>query len=192
MKHNLPAPSQAWGSDIDRRLANLESLVRVHDNKLTNSSDAISALVQSNAANGVAQPFNFTDTRSKLVFTDDTSHVGNSVYTAQLDWGNAGSFMLVAVSGFISIRVKDNISPSSVLFQAHVIVNGARIGGTTVFVPTYNKTLSAPLSLTTLINYNEVSNPYVTINVSGYNPDQYLVSASDQSGLQVSISGVRY
>nr|DAQ04560.1 MAG TPA: hypothetical protein [Caudoviricetes sp.]DAQ81342.1 MAG TPA: hypothetical protein [Caudoviricetes sp.] len=192
MKHNLPAPSQAWGSDIDRRLANLESLVRVHDNKLTNSSDTLSALVQSNAANGVAQPFNFTDTRSKLVFTDDTSHVGNSVYTAQLDWGNAGSFMLVAVSGFISIRVKDNITPSSALFQAHVIVNGARIGGTTVFVPTYNKTLSAPLSLTTLINYNEVSNPYVTINVSGYNPDQYLVSASDQSGLQVSVSGVRY
>lgn len=192
MKHNLPSPSQAWGTDIDRRLANLESLVRVHDNKLTNSSDTLSALVQSNAANGVAQPFNFTDIRSKLVFTDDTSHVGNSVYTAQLDWGNAGSYMLVAVSGFISIRVKDNITPSSTLFQAHVIVNGARIGGTTVFVPTYNKTLSAPLSLTTLINYNEVSNPYVAINVSGYNPDQYLVSASDQSSLQVSISGVRY
>lgn len=192
MKHNLPTPSQAWGTDIDRRLANLESLVRVHDNKLTNSADTISSLVQSNAANGIAQPFSFTDFRSRLVFTNDTSHVGNSVYSRHLDWGNAGSFMLVAVSGFISIRVKDNIAVSSSLFQAHTIVHGAGIGGTSVFVPTYNQTLSAHLSLTTLINYNEVSDPYVTINISGYNPDQYLVNASESSNLQVSVSGVRY
>lgn len=38
MKHNLPAPSQAWGSDIDRRLAALESQVRLYDNKLSNST----------------------------------------------------------------------------------------------------------------------------------------------------------
>ena len=87
MKHNLPTPSQAWGSDIDRRLANLESLVRVHDNKLTNSSDTLSALVQSNAANGVAQPFSFTETRTKLIYNPDQYYFGNTVYSRQLDWG---------------------------------------------------------------------------------------------------------
>ena len=192
MKHNLPSPSQAWGTDIDRRLANLESLVRVHDNKLTNSSDTLSALVQSNAANGVAQPFSFKEERSKLVYNPDNLHIGNSVYTQQLDWGGAGSFMLVSVSGLITVHLQNNISGSTDMFEVHTLVQGSSTYGTSIMVPTRNKTLSASLSFTTLIDYNETSNPYVTINIDGYNTDNYLVSGSERSYLRVSISGVRY
>ena len=192
MKHNLPSPSQAWGTDIDRRLSNLESLVRVHDNKLTNSSDTLSALVQSNAANGVAQPFSLTETRSRLVYNPDTKHSGNSVYTAQLDWGNAGSFMLVTVSGFITVRLQDNIAGSTEMFKVNTFVNGSKSYGTSMMVPTYGKSLSASISFTTLVDYNDTRNPYVAINIVGYNADNYLISAHEHSHLQVSVSGVRY
>lgn len=189
MKHNLPTPSQAWGTDIDRRLASLESLVRTHDNKLTNSSDTLSALVQSNAANGIAQPFSFTGFKSKLVFTQNNSF---PLYNQYLDWGNSGSFMIVSVSGFITIKAKDNIALSSGLFQADISVHGGGLYGTSILVPGYGQTLSASLAFTTLINYNDVSDPYVNITLHGYNPDQYLVSGSDASSLRVSVSGVRY
>lgn len=192
MKHNLPAPSQAWGSDIDRRLANLESLVRVHDNKLTNSSDTLSALVQSNAANGVAQPFSFIETRTKLIYNPDQYHFGNTVYSRQLDWGEAGSFMLVSVSGFITVRLQDNIASSTTMFRVYTTVNGSESYGSAIMVPIYSKSLGASISFTTLVDYNKTSNPYVTINIGGYNTDNYLVSGSDQSSIHVSVSGVRY
>ena len=57
MKHNLPQPSQAWGSDINRRIAYLENDVTLMKSKISNSYDAVTALNASRASNGVAQPF---------------------------------------------------------------------------------------------------------------------------------------
>lgn len=192
MKHNLPAPSQAWGSDIDRRLANLESLVNVHDNKLNNSSDTLNALVQSNAARGVAHPFSFTDNRSSLYFNQDDRYYGNTIYSRQLDWGGSGSFMLVTVSGYITIPVQQNITPSSMLFKIYTYITGSNSYGTAVMVPTSSKSLGATLSFTTLIEYTETSNPYLTIAISGADQNYYLVNGSSSSNLAVSVSGVRY
>lgn len=192
MKHNLPAPSQAWGSDIDRRLKTLESLVNVHDNKLNNSSDALNALVQNNAARGVAHPFSFTDNRSSLYFNQDDRYYGNTIYSRQLDWGGSGSFMLVTVSGYITIPVQQNITPSSMLFKIYTYITGANSYGTAVMVPTSSKTLGATLSFTTLIEYTETSDPYLTIAISGADQNYYLVNGSSSSNLAVSVSGVRY
>lgn len=192
MKHNLPAPSQAWGSDIDRRLKTLESLVNVHDNKLNNSSDTLNALVQNNAARGVAHPFSFTDNRSSLYFNQDDRYYGNTIYSRQLDWGSSGSFMLVTVSGYITIPVQQNITPSSMLFKIYTYITGGNSYGTAVMVPTSSKTLGATLSFTTLIEYTETSNPYLTIAISGADQNYYLVNSSSSSNLAVSVSGVRY
>lgn len=193
MKHNLPAPSQAWGSDIDRRLANLESAMRVQDNKLVNSADTLRSLVQNSTTNSGGQPFDITDTQAGLYFNDDPAHSGSNVYTRQLSWADGGSHMLVIVSGFIEIRLQDSITPSTTLFKVHSAINGKGIIGTSVMVPTYGgHTLGATISGSTLIEYNKVHDPQVLISVAGYNPNNYLVNGSPTSSLTISISGVRY
>mgnify|MGYP006972163907 CR=1 FL=1 len=189
MKHNLPAPSQAWGSDIDRRLAALESQVRLYDNKLSNSTDSLTALTQRVSANGVAQPFSFTEGRSAMTLDGDFS---NLLYTRHLDWGEAGSFMLVAISGFVTVRLRDGITPSSTMYSIYARVTGEEGYGYSVMVPVNGSTLRATISYTTLLSYDEGYNPSININLSGLRTDNYLVSGSVTNTLQVSIAGVRY
>lgn len=189
MKHNLPAPSQAWGSDIDRRLAALESQVRLYDNKLSNSTDSLTALTQRVSANGVAQPFSFTEWRSTMTLDNDFS---NQLYTRQLDWGEAGSFMLVTISGFVSVRLRDGITPSSTMYKIYTSVTGTEGYGNTVMVPIGGLTLGGSISYTTLIRYNERYNPSINISLGGLRTDNYLVSGAETNSLQVSVAGVRY
>lgn len=189
MKHNLPAPSQAWGSDIDRRLAALESQVRLYDNKLSNSTDSLTALTQRVSANGVAQPFSFTEGRSTITLDGDFS---NQLYTRQLDWGEAGSFMLVAISGFVTVRLRDSITPSSTMYMVYSQITGAEGYGYSVMVPVNGSTLGASISYTSLISYDERYNPSISISLSGLRTDEYLVSGSVTNTLQISVAGVRY
>ena len=57
MKHNLPQPSQAWGTDVDRRIASLEAELRLLKSNFSNSVDSINALTNSRSTSGVAVPF---------------------------------------------------------------------------------------------------------------------------------------
>lgn len=189
MKHNLPAPSQAWGSDIDRRLAALESQVRLYGNKLSNSTDSLTALTQRVSANGVAQPFSFFESRGGLILD---GNFDNLIYTRQLDWGEAGSFMLVTISGFVTVRLRDGITPSSTMFNVYTHVTGTEGYGYAVMVPINGLTLGGTISYTSLIRSNEGYNPSINISLSGLRTDSYLVSGAETNILQVSVAGVRY
>ena len=106
MKHNLPTPSQAWGSDIDRRVAYLENDMTLMKSKVSNSYDAVSALTSTRAANGVAQPF-----YHELFIEQPGARPGIGAYedlwTLPLDWGYSGSFMQLSITGYLYLPTKE-------------------------------------------------------------------------------------
>ena len=57
MKHNLPAPSQPWGNDINKRLASVENDLMLIRSTANNAAQSVTSLVSERATNGIAKPF---------------------------------------------------------------------------------------------------------------------------------------
>lgn len=203
MKHNLPQPSQAWGSDVDRRIAYLENDMTLMKSKVGNSYDAVSALVASRASNGVAQPF-YQELRIDRPGPRDGIGTYEDLWEVPLDWGRAGSFMQLSISGYIYLPLRDlNLSNYS---QPRLSV-GVRDSNRTymrrldshanTIVERWNNqsqyALSGSLSLSTVVDFDNFQYGSVFVGLEGL-PSQpsYINNHNDRAYLSVQLSGVRY
>lgn len=202
MKHNLPQPSQAWGSSIDRRVAYLENDVTLMKSKVNNSYDAVSALTASRAANGVAQPFY----EEKIVYQPG-GHDGiggyEDLWKVPLDWGNTGSFMQLSITGymymplrdinldnytqpqvFIGVRDNQNIERRLVSY-ANTIVE--RVNNNTRYA------LSSGLSFTMVVDFDRFQYGSAFVGIQGISgTPRYINNQDSRAYLSVQLSGVRY
>lgn len=206
MKHNLPTPSQAWGSDIDRRVAYLENDMTLMKSKVSNSYDAVSALTSSRAANGVAQPF-----YQEMLVEQPGSNPGIGAYEdlwkAPLDWGNAGSFMQLSITGFLYIPViplttgeyifpqvftgvRDHLGRERKLAHIPYVVSGLATGrggrGTDLVMVT-------GLSFTMVVDYDNFQYGTAFIGLKGSKDHpEYIDNHNGHAYVSVQFSGVRY
>lgn len=207
MKHNLPQPSQAWGSDIDRRVAYLENDMALMKSKVNNSYDAVSALTSSRAANGVAQPF-----YQEMLVEQPGSNRGIGAYEdlwkASLDWGNAGSFMQLSITGFlyipvrptaireyifpqVTIGVRDHLGRERKLDSIPYVIAGAPTGrggsGSNDLV------MVTGLSFTMVVDYDNFQYGVAFIGLKGSQEHpEYIDNQNSHAYVSVQFSGVRY
>ena len=207
MKHNLPTPSQAWGSDIDRRVSYLENDMTLMKSKVNNSYDAVSALISTRAANGVAQPF-----YQEMFIEQPGSNPGVGAYEdlwkLPLDWGNSGSFMQLSITGFLYIPVRptalreyiypqavvgvrDHLGRARKLVHIPNVVAGSLTGnggsGSTDLI------MTTALSFTMVVDYYNFQYGHAFIGLKGSQAHpEYIDNQNSHAYLSVQLSGVRY
>lgn len=202
MKHNLPQPSQAWGSDIDRRVAYLENDMTLMKSKVSNSYDAVTALNASRAANGVAQPFYEEQLIMQPGIHDGIGGYEN-LWQTPLNWGNAGSFMQLSIAGYLYIPVRDINLSEYTQPQVRIGVrdnqnNERRLDSyvTSIVERVNNNTryaLSSGLSFTMVVDFDRFQYGSVFVGLQGMSGTPTYISNKDQRAhLFVQFSGVRY
>lgn len=202
MKHNLPQPSQAWGSDVDRRISYLENDMSLMKSKVTNSYDAVSGLVAARSANGVAQPF-----YHELFIEQPGARPGIGAYedlwAVPLDWGHSGSFMQLSITGYLYLPVRDVNLDNYNQPQAVVGVRDNQmrerklaIHANTILERQNNATrfsLSCSLSFTMVVDYDNFQYGYAFIGLQGLlGQPNYIDNYNGRAHLAVQLSGVRY
>ncbi|MBF0966884.1 hypothetical protein [uncultured Actinomyces sp.] len=202
MKHNLPTPSQAWGSDIDRRVAYLENDMTLMKSKVSNSYDAVSALTSTRAANGVAQPF-----YHELFIEQPGARPGIGAYedlwTLPLDWGYSGSFMQLSITGYLYLPTKEIDLSNYTHPQAVVGVRDNQMRerklvshANSIFERQNNSTryaLSCSLSFTMVVDFDNFQYGYAFIGFQGLlGQPGYIDNYNGRAHLSVQLSGVRY
>lgn len=191
MRHNLPTPSQAWGTDIDKRLASLESRLRLAENQLGNATASVSSLTSERAINGVAQPFVHRDYITNLVMPDSLVSYNSIIWSRPISWESAGSYMLVTVSGSVSIPL---LSGAQVLpgdYELHTSISGAYGVSSIMFVDRL-KNLVGSFTYTMVINYSDNPNPVAQLSLKGAHITDNIASGHNNSNMSVNITGVRY
>lgn len=202
MKHNLPQPSQAWGSDIDRRVAYLENDMTLMKSKVNNSYDTVAALNASRAANGIARPFYRTYSINKPGEHDGIGGY-EDLLSVPLEWEGAGSFMQLSITGYLYTPLRDlNLSNYNQPEVAVGVRDGDRherrlvIAANTITERQNNVTryaLSCGLSFTTVVDFNSFEYGSAFIGLYGlYGQPSYINNHNDRARLSVQISGVRY
>lgn len=202
MKHNLPQPSQAWGSDVDRRIAYLENDMTLMKSKVTNSYDAVNGLVAARSANGVAQPF-----YTELFIEQPGARPGIGAYedlwAVPLDWGYSGSFMQMSITGYLYLPVRDANLDNFVQPQVAVGVRDNQrrerklgLHANNILNRQNNVTsyaLSCSLSFTMVVDFDNFQYGYAFIGMQGNlsQPD-YIDNYNSRAHLAVQLSGVRY
>lgn len=202
MKHNLPQPSQAWGTDVDRRIASLEAELRLLKSNFSNSVDSINALTNNRSTSGVAVPFN----DSMIILHPGRSRgVGTyeDLWYQSLPWGDSGSFMQLTLTGTLELVVgaeffRDNSRGPAVC----VGVMDGSMGHTmrnycyTSYRPFGQEgkfILDAIINYTTVIPFDKYYNGYMYLGVEGSaSKPQLIYNWDDYSYLRMEITGVRY
>lgn len=202
MKHNLPQPSQAWGTDVDRRIASLEAELKLLKSNFSNSVDSINALTNSRSNSGVAVPFS-----DSMIIPQPGRSRGVGTYEdlwyQSLPWGDSGSFMQVTLSGTLSLVV------GAELFRADskgpVVSVGVRTGSKSDWQRSYCFTsyrsigregvfmLDAVINYTTVVPFDKYYDGFLFVGVE--NPSskpQLIYNWDDASYLYMEITGVRY
>lgn len=202
MKHNLPQPSQAWGTDVDRRIASLEAELRLLKSNFSNSVDSINALTNNRSTSGVAVPFN-----DSMIILHPGRGRGVGTYEdlwyQSLPWGDSGSFMQLALTGTLELVVgaeffRDNSRGPAVC----VGVMDGSMGHTmrnycyTSYRPFGQEgkfILDAIINYTTVIPFDKYYNGYMYLGVEGSaSKPQLIYNWDDYSHLRMEITGVRY
>ena len=202
MKHNLPQPSQAWGTDVDRRIASLEAELRLLKSSFSNSVDSINALTNNRSTSGVAVPFN----DSMIILHPGRSRgVGTyeDLWYQSLPWGDSGSFMQLTLTGTLELVVgaelfRDNSRGPAV----YVGVMDGSMGHTMrnycytshrPFGQEGKFILDAIINYTTVIPFDKYYNGYMYLGVKGSaSKPQFIYNWDDYSYLRMEITGVRY
>lgn len=202
MKHNLPQPSQAWGTDVDRRIASLEAELRLLKSNFSNSVDSINALTNSRSTSGVAVPFN----DSMIILHPGRSRgVGTyeDLWYQSLPWGNSGSFMQLTLTGTLELVVgaelfRDNSRGPAVsvgvmdgsmghTMRGYCYTSHRPFGQEGKFI------LDAIINYTTVIPFDKYYNGYMYLGVEGSaSKPQLIYNWDDYSYLRMEITGVRY
>lgn len=195
MRHNLPTPSQAWGTDIDRRVAKLEDNLRRLENLAGNSSSTLNTLVSDKAINGVAQPFVINDHRTNLIVSSDSNSYDNLIWSYPLDWGVSSSYMIVSLSGYVQLHVSDNYGAKI----SDSVIRSGITGGTSqgrnsasIGIIDGSRMFIAPITSTTVVKYTDNINPTASVSISNSSLLNNVINGSDRSYITVTISGVRY
>lgn len=202
MKHNLPQPSQAWGTDVDRRIASLEAEIRLLKSNFSNSVDTINALTNSRSTSGVAVPFS----DSMIIPQPGRSHgVGTyeDLWYQSLPWGDSGSFMQLTLSGTLELVVGadlfrgDSRGPAvSVgvmdgsnghVLRSYCYTSYRSIGQEGKFI------LDAIINYTTIIPFDKYYDGFMFLGVEGSaSKPQLIYNWDGYSHLSMQITGVRY
>ncbi len=176
MKHNLPQPSQAWGTDVDRRIASLEAELRMLKSNFSNSVDSINALTNNRSTSGVAVPFN----DSMVILHPGRSRgVGTyeDLWYQSLPWGDSGSFMQLTLTGTLELVVgaelfRDNSRGPAVYvgvmdgsmghtMRNHCYTSHRPFGQEGKFI------LDAVINYTAVIPFDKYYNGYMYLGVEG-------------------------
>ncbi len=202
MKHNLPQPSQAWGSDVDRRIAYLENDMTLMKSKVNNSYDAVTALNASRAANGVAQPF-YQEQFIRQPGAYDGVGSYEYLWKTPLEWGSAGSFMQLSITGYLYLPLRElNLNN----YQQPLAVVGVQdndlherrlmLAANTITERQNNVTqyaLSCALPYTTVVDFDRFQYGKLFVGLYGlYGQPSYIDNHNDRAYLSVQFSGVRY
>lgn len=202
MKHNLPQPSQAWGTDVDRRIASLEAELRLLKSNFSNSVDSINALTNNRSTSGVAVPFN----DSRIILHPGRSRgVGTyeDLWYQSLPWDDSGSFMQLTLTGTLELVVgaelfRDNSRGPAVYvgvmdgsmdhaMRNHCYTSYRPFGQEGKFI------LDAIINYTTVIPFDKYYNGYMYLGVKGLaSKPQLIYNWDDYSYLRMEITGVRY
>lgn len=94
MRSNLPAPSQAWGNDIERRVASMESQLMLLSNNYSTTRGQVEGLTAARSVSGVAIPWQAEQT---VYNPNDGRGIAERtrVITEFLDWKDRGNLMSV-------------------------------------------------------------------------------------------------
>ena len=202
MKHNLPTPSQAWGNDINKRLASVENDLMLLRSTATNAAQSITSLVSERATNGVAKPF-FNDVYKTSPGRGRGVGIYEDIWYQSLPWGDSGLFMQIAVSGYLRIPLSLKLySGYSYPVTVLVGVRGARDQDTRYqrcflsYEPTGVEGIAmmvAHINYNTVIDYENYRGGIVVINMSNSSthPD-WVYNWDSTASLSVQIAGVRY
>lgn len=202
MKHNLPQPSQAWGTDVDRRIASLEAELRLLKSNFSNSVDSINALTNNRSNSGVAVPFS-----DSLTIPQPGRSRGVGAYEdlwyQSLPWGDSGLFMQIAFSGTLQLVVGADLFRSG--NTGPEVSVGVMDGSMNHFIKSYCYTsyrsvgqegkfiLNAVINYNTVIPFDRYYNGYMYLGVGGSASEPQLIYNWDgNSYLHMEISGVRY
>ena len=184
MKHNLPAPSQAWGSDIDRRIALLESKINSHENKVYNTASSISTLTQQINFKKSSEGF-FTS-----YFYDGINH-NMEPHPYSIDWAEGKTTMLLTVAGFIRLCTTqmDDKFLGRTYFKLSIDTQEG-IWGYSLYIPQYgNDRAFTDFSYAVILPRKVAPKPQVKFTVTG-NKNLLSTKDSDISYIQANISGV--
>ena len=202
MKHNLPAPSQPWGNDINKRLASVENDLMLIRSTATNAAQSVTSLVADRATNGVAKPFYdeigiSSPGRGRGIGTNE------DIWYRSIPWADSGLFMQLAISGYLKIPLSLKLYAG---YKYPVTVSVGVRGGRTVdtrylqcflsYEPTGDEgraMMVAHINYNTVINYENYKDGIMVINVSNssVHPD-WMYNWDPTASLSLQIAGVRY
>lgn len=191
MRHNLPAPSQAWGTDIDKRIASLESRLRLAENQIGNTTNSVSSLTSERSINGVARPFVFTNTANNIVMPDSSVSSNTIIWSHPISWGDAGSYMMVTVSGEIYLPLNSDAQVLPGDYKLRASISGTYPTTSIMIVDRY-RNLIGSFNHTIVINYSTNTTPVAQLELSGGRIIDNIASGHNNSYVNVKITGVRY
>lgn len=191
MRHNLPAPSQAWGTDIDKRIASLESRLRLAESQIGNTTNSISSLTSERAINGVAQPFVHRDYKTNLILPDNQVSSNPVIWSYPISWGMSGSYMSVSISGNFSVPLLNGAQVLPGDFELVTSIDG-KYGVPFTTAVGRGRILVGSFSYTMVLNYSDNLSPVAQLSLRGWNILDNLASDHNNSYLEVVVAGVRY
>lgn len=191
MRHNLPAPSQAWGTDIDKRIASLESRLRLAESQIGNTTNSISSLTSERAINGVAQPFVFRNTVNNIVMPDSSVSNNPIIWSYPISWGSAGSYMMVTVSGWVYLPLNSGAQVLPGDYTLRISISGSYHTISPLFVSRGNN-LVGSFTHTIVISNSDNPTPVAQLELSGGRIIDNIASGHNNSYIDVNITGVRY
>ena len=202
MKHNLPTPSQAWGNDINKRLASVENDLMLIRSTANNAAQSVTSLVSDRATNGVAKPF-YDEVGVSSPGRGRGVGVNEDIWYRSIPWADSGLFMQLAISGYLRIPLSLKLySGYRYPVDVSVGVRGARAEDTRYlrcflsYEPTGNESqamMVAHINYNTVIDYEHYKDGIVVVNMSNSSVHpEWVYNWDSTAQLSLQIAGVRY
>ena len=202
MKHNLPAPSQPWGNDINKRLASVENDLMLIRSTANNAAASVTSLVSDRATNGIAKPF-YDEVGISSPGRGRGVGVDEDIWYRSIPWADSGLFMQLAISGYLWIPLSLKLySGFRYPVDVSVGVRGARAQDTRYlrcflsYEPTGDEgraKMVAHINYNTVIDYEHYKDGIVVVNMSNSSAHPEWVYNWDPTALlSLQIAGVRY
>lgn len=203
MKHNLPTPSQAWGNDINKRLASLENELMLLRSTANNAAQSVTSLVSERATSGIARPF-YDEVQTTSPGRGQGVGVNEDIWYQSFPWGDSGLFMQLSISGYMKMPLSLKLySGYKYPIVVRVGVRGARNIDTRYvychlsYEPTGYEDkamMVAHINYNTVIDYEHYKDGIVVVNMSNASthPDWVYNWDTSMSMLSLQIAGVRY
>lgn len=202
MKHNLPAPSQPWGNDINKRLASVENDLMLIRSTANNAAQSVTSLVSDRATNGIAKPF-YDEVSISSPGRGRGVGINEDIWYRSIPWADSGLFMQLAISGYLRIPLNLKLySGYRYPVDVSVGVRGARAQDTRYlrcflsYEPTGDEgraMMVAHINYNTVIDYEHYKDGIVVVNMSNSSVHpEWAYNWDSTALLSLQIAGVRY